>query len=129
VEDTVRLARRVDHPSLGVTFNLCHWMMTDGTELEARLDAAMPHLLMVTLNGADEGAKDWAHLIQPLDAGTFNVGHLLRLLRHKGYTGPFGLQHFGIGGDARANLQRSMTAWRRLQAEGHGTTDGAADPK
>lgn len=125
VEDTVRLARRVDHPSLGVTFNLCHWMMTDGTELEARLDAAMPHLFVVTLNGADEGAKSWAKLIQPLDAGTFDVGRLLRLLRRKGYTGPFGLQHFGIGGDARTHLERSMTAWRHL----HETTDKAADPE
>lgn len=125
VEDTVRLAKRVDHPSLGVTFNLCHWLMTDGTELEARLDAAMPHLFMVTVNGSGEGAKDWAHLIQPLDAGTFDVANLLRMLRRKGYTGPFGLQHFGIGGDARINLERSISAWRRL----HETTDKAADPE
>lgn len=123
VEDAVRLARRVDHPALGVTFNLCHWLMTDGAELEARLEAAMPYLWVVTLNGADEGAKDWARLIQPLDAGTFDTGRLLRLLRDQGYKGPVGLQHFGIPGDARTNLQRSMNAWRRL----HASTDGATE--
>ena len=31
-----------------------------------------------------------------------------------GYKGPIGLQCFGIGGDAREHLARSMTAWRKL---------------
>ena len=115
VEDAVRLARQVERKNLGVTFNLCHWLMADGTDLEARLELARPYLLVVTLNGADSGSKEWGRLIQPLDSGTFDVGRLLTKLGQLDYHGPVGLQHYGITGDVRANLQRSLNAWRALQ--------------
>lgn len=116
-EDAVRVAKQVNHPNLGVTFNLCHWLMADGKDLDATLTAAKPHLMAVTINGADEGAKDWGRLIQPLDRGSFKVGRVLKKLDDLGWHGPVGLQHFGIGGDAKDNLGRSMDAWRRLQKE------------
>jgi len=116
VEDAVRVARQVDSKNLGVTFNLCHWLMVDGKDLDASLKNALPHLFVVTINGAATGAKDWGKLIQPLDSGTFDVGRLLAKLKDLGFAGPIGLQHFGIQGDARANLQRSMNAWQLLQA-------------
>ena len=31
------------------------------------------------------------------------------------YAGPIGLQGYGIKGDCRANLKRSITAWRKMQ--------------
>ncbi|MFZ9938515.1 MAG: sugar phosphate isomerase/epimerase family protein [Luteolibacter sp.] len=114
-EDAVRLAKAVNHKHLGVTFNLCHWLKVDGKDLEARLKEAMPYLMVVTVNGADAGARDWGKLIQPLDSGDFDIGQLLAILKNLDYQGPFGLQHFGIRGDVRANLQRSMAAWRKLQ--------------
>ncbi|MEI7911266.1 MAG: family 16 glycoside hydrolase [Verrucomicrobiota bacterium] len=116
VDDALRVARQVERKNLGVTFNLCHWLMVDGTDLDARLQAALPYLFVVTLNGADVGAKDWGKLIQPLDSGTFEVSRVLAKLSELGFAGPVGLQHYGIPGDARANLQRSMNAWQRLQA-------------
>jgi sugar phosphate isomerase/epimerase len=115
VEDAVRLARQVERKNFGVTFNLCHWLMVDGKNLDARLKEARPHLFVVTLNGADTGGKDWGRLIQPLDSGTYDTAVLLDKLQKIDYQGPVGLQHFGIQGDARANLQRSMDGWRRMQ--------------
>jgi hypothetical protein len=53
-------------------------------------------------------------LIQPLDRGTYDVSQVLRLLRGMNYTGPIGLQHYGIGGDVRENLEHSMVGWKRL---------------
>ena len=114
VEDAVRLAAKVDRKNLGVTFNLCHWLMVDGKDLAASLKAAQPYLLCVTINGADAGGRNWTQLIQPLDRGTYDVSQLLRLLHTMKYTGPIGLQHYGIGGDARENLEHSMAAWKRL---------------
>jgi len=35
-------------------------------------------------------------------------------LKDSGYTGPIGLQGYGIGGNAYENLKRSMNAWRQL---------------
>jgi len=115
VDDAVRLARQVERKNLGVTFNLCHWLMVDGKDLDARLKEARPFLLAVTLNGADTGAKDWGKLIQPLDAGSYPVASLLDQLRALDYQGPVGLQHYGIQGDAGVNLQRSMNAWRSMR--------------
>jgi sugar phosphate isomerase/epimerase len=114
VEDAVRLAEKVQRKNLGVTFNLCHWLMVDGKDLVATLKTAQPYLLSVTINGADVGGTSWKELIQPLDRGTYDVSELLRLLGKIEYTGPIGLQHYGIGGDARENLKHSMQAWKRL---------------
>ena len=116
VEDSTRLARAVDRPNLGTTFNLCHWLKVDGQDLEKRLEEAGKHLFVVTINGADAAGKDWKTLIQPLDAGDFPVSRVLAQLDRMGYAGPVGLQHFGIGGDSAVNLRRSMEAWRRLTA-------------
>lgn len=114
VEDAVRLAAKVNRKNLGVTFNLCHWLMVDGKDLAASLKAARPYLFCVTINGADAGGTSWKELIQPLDRGTYDVSQVLHLLRKMKYTGPIGLQHYGIVGDARENLEHSMEAWQRL---------------
>ena len=53
VDDGTRLARAVDRPNLGTTFNLCHWLKVDGQDLEKRLEEAGKHLFVVTINGAD----------------------------------------------------------------------------
>ncbi len=117
IEDAMRIANQVDQPNLGVTFNLCHWLKVDGKDLDARLELARPRLFVVTLNGADTGVDDWGHLIQPLGSGNFDTAHLLAKLKDIGFTGPIGLQHYGIPGDARTNLQRSMDAWRTLHGD------------
>ena len=114
VEDAVRLARKVNRKNLGVTFNLCHWLMVDGKDIAASLKAAQPYLFCVTINGANAGGTSWKELIQPLDRGTYDVSQVLRLLRRMKYTGPIGLQHYGIGGDARENLEHSMEGWKEL---------------
>ena len=55
IQDCVRLAKAVDRKNLGVTFNLCHFLKVDGKNLEQRLEEALPHLFVVTINGADLG--------------------------------------------------------------------------
>ena len=114
VEDAARLAEQVKRKNLGVTFNLCHWLMVDGKDLAASLKAAQPYLFSVTINGADASGTNWNKLIQPLDRGTYDVSQVLRLLHKMNYSGPIGLQHYGIGGNARENLEHSMAGWRRL---------------
>lgn len=114
-EDAVRVAKKVDRKNVGVTFNLCHWLRVDDEKnMKSLIELAMPHLFVVTINGADSGGKDWKTLIQTLDRGTFDMRRFLRTLYDSGYTGPIGFQGYGIGGDARDNLQRTMNAWRKL---------------
>ncbi len=115
VEDAIRVAKKVDRKNVGVTFNLCHWLRTDDEKnMKSLIKSAMPHLFVVSINGADSGGKDWKQLIQTLDRGSFNMLRFLKVLKKTGYTGPIGLQGYGIGGDAYENLKRSMSAWRKL---------------
>ncbi len=115
VEDAIRVAKKVDRKNVGVTFNLCHWLKTDDEKnMKSLIKSAMPHLFVVSINGADSGGKDWKQLIQTLDHGSFNILRFLKALKKSGYTGPIGLQGYGIGGDAYENLKRSMSAWRKL---------------
>ena len=117
VEDAVRLAKKVDRPNVGVMFNLCHCLKVDGPEnIAARLEAAAPHLMVVTINGADLDGENWDQLIQTLDRGTFDVGRFVKTLHDLGYTGPIGLQCYGVKGDKYENLKRSMGAWRDIRA-------------
>jgi sugar phosphate isomerase/epimerase len=118
VEDAVRVARKADRPNVGAMFNLCHWLkIADESQLTPLLETAMPHLFAVTINGTDTGAEiksgkgNW---IQPLDAGSYDIYGFLRTLKGLGYAGPIGLQCYGIQGDAREHLTRSIAAWRSL---------------
>jgi len=102
-------------------FNLCHWLKVDEEKnLEPLLKLAMPRLFVVTINGADSGAgrpAGWDRLIQPLDRGSFDLHGFVKTLKRLGYAGPIGLQCYGIRGDAREHLARSMAAWRELSAK------------
>ncbi len=118
-EDALRVAQQVDRPNVGVMFNLCHWLKVDDERnLKPLLQSAAPRLFAVTINGSDRGADIRAgkgQWIAPLDTGSFDLPGLLKTLKELGYTGPIGLQCWGIPGDARDHLSRSIAAWGRLQ--------------
>jgi len=118
VEDAVRVANKADRENVGAMFNLCHWLKVDDEKnLQRVLKLAGAKLMAVTINGADGGlgrGGGWGKLIQPLGSGSFDVAGLLRTLKKLGYTGPIGLQCYGLKGDAREHLTKSIAAWRKL---------------
>lgn len=119
VDDAIRFAEKTGDPDLGVMFNLCHFLkLQDETELGDVLTRSKARLRCVSINGADSGCRggDWKRLIQTLDRGTFDVAKVLRALDAIGYRGPIGFQGYGIGGDAKDNLRRTIDAWRALSA-------------
>ena len=119
VDDALRLVEKVNRPNVGATFNLCHWLKVEGDrDPKPVLKAALPHLFFVTINGADNGdtrTMNWKRLIQPLGDGSYEVGGLLRILKELNYSGPVGFQGFGIQGDSRTILGKTMAAWRQLE--------------
>jgi sugar phosphate isomerase/epimerase len=119
-EDALRVATKVNRPNVGATFNLCHWLAVEGNrDPNSVLQEALSRLSFVSINGADvpNGQKpDWSKLIQPLDAGTFDVTNFVKSLKALGYNGPIGFQGYGIRGDSREILSRSMAAWRKMNA-------------
>ena len=117
VDDAVRVAEKVDRPNVGVMFNLCHWLRVDPSrDYKSLLRKAMPRLWAISLNGADahDDKPGWDHYIQPLDKGDFDMATFLKTLKELGYKGPIGLQCYGIGGDTREHLARSLAAWKSL---------------
>ena len=114
----MEMIAKVDHPNLGVMFNLCHFLKNENVDdLEMRIEKAGSRLFAVSTAGADLGGKGWNDLIKPLDQGTFPQKRLLRALRKIGYEGPVGLQCYAVPGDKRTNLKKSIAAWKRVLAE------------
>lgn len=113
VEDVVRVARAAARRNLGVAVNLYHWLKTDTRrDLDATAALARPHLFLLTVNGTTaEGS------LENLGSGGYDVAEFLRAFRRLGFTGPVGLQCYGIKGDPRDNLRQSMAAWKRIAAE------------
>jgi len=115
-EDALRIIYEAKEKNLGMTFNLCHWLMCDGVaNLRAVLQESMPHLYVASINGADPHGG-WNRLIQPLGDGSYNVEGFLKMLIGMGYRGPIGLQGYQIPGEPETNLRRSMRAWRVMSA-------------
>jgi hypothetical protein len=74
-----------------------------------------PSLAMVTINGAtDQPGPLWGNYIKRLGDGDYDVTAVLRALAAVNYTGPVGLQSYGLTGDPRENLTASMRAWKAL---------------
>jgi len=119
VEDAMRVAEKLNRPDVGVTFNLCHWLKVEGADRDALpvLKAALPRLMFVTINGADNGdtkTLGWDRLIQPLGSGSYDVGAFMAEVRRAGFVGPVGFQGYGIKQDPREVLGRTMAAWRHF---------------
>ncbi len=119
--DALRLLKQLKRPTVGIMFNLCHYLATDSEKnLRPTLQSIKPHLLAVSISGSDSadqiqsGTGNW---IQPLGHGSFNMPAFLTTLKDIGYTGPIGLQCYGLPGDARQHLSQSIAAWHKLTRE------------
>ena len=119
IEDVVRLVKKADRPNIGVTFTFCHFQAVEGLEnLDRALELAKPWLDMVTINGTsgyDPGKREaW---IQVLGEGSYDMTKVLKALRGIDYRGPVGIIAYGIRGDRRELLDRSMKGWKELSAK------------
>ncbi len=117
VDDGVRLAKKINRRNVGTVFNLCHFLKKDETEkLEEKLKNAIPHLFLVSINGADKGdthQMGWDRLIQPLGRGDYDVLNVLEILKESGYKNPVGLQCYNIKGQPEEFLPESVAAWKK----------------
>jgi sugar phosphate isomerase/epimerase len=113
---TIDVVGKVNHPQVGYQFNLCHWLMVEGQrDFRPLLRQNPDKLFGVSISGATLGAKTWTNgLIRPLDEGDFDFRPLLATLDEIGYRAPVGQQCFGVRGDPRDYLARSIKVWREL---------------
>jgi sugar phosphate isomerase/epimerase len=118
IEDVVRLAKQVNRKNVGVTFTFCHFLALDSDKnLDRAIELARPYLNMVTINGTNGyDAKNFSAWIKTLDQGSFDVSRVLKALRKFDYRGPIGVICYGIHGDRREILARSMKGWKEISA-------------
>jgi sugar phosphate isomerase/epimerase len=111
---TLEVVKKVDHPQVGANFNLCHWLKVDRQrDYVPLLKAHAGKIFVVTLCGAQRDSEAWTNgLIQPLDRGDFDNPRLLATLREVGYEGPIGLMCYGVPGEPREHLARSIKTWK-----------------
>jgi sugar phosphate isomerase/epimerase len=115
--DAVRLAAGYDDPALGITFAAFHWYAVVGEDLPGALAGVAPYLGMVNTNGSrPQSGTYFPATIEPIGDGEFDNFHLLGLLREVGYTGPLGVQSYGIGGDPYVHFGRSRDAVRDIES-------------
>jgi sugar phosphate isomerase/epimerase len=121
IEDCLRLTKKINRRNVGAIFNLCHYLKADEKDLlEKKLVKAIPYLAAVSINGCDDGntrEMGWDRLIQPLGKGTFDVLHVLRILKANNYTGPIGLQCYNLPGEPDDFLMSSMETWKKYLKE------------
>jgi len=118
MDQAMELIEKVDHPNLGVMFNLCHFLKSeDPATLESVLLKAGNRLFAVSTSGADTAGTEWNALIQPLNQGDFPQKRLFATLQLLNFQGPVALQCYGVKGDKKDNLEKSMTAWRAILDE------------
>lgn len=119
VEDSYRLAQKINRENVGSVFNLCHFLKTDSEEnLEKVMNLTLPKLFAVSISGADGGDTKnmgWVRLIQPLGKGTFDVYRVVEMLADKGYRGPIGIQCFNLKGAPEPYLTQSSEVWKSFK--------------
>ncbi len=120
LEQATRVADAIDHPSLGVCFNLCHFLkQNDARDLPAKLRAAKHRIKLVTINGAGVGdtrSMGWDKLIQPINHGDFDLKTLLDLICIQlQFKGPIFVQCYNLKAPARTILQETFDKWQHLK--------------
>ncbi len=115
IPQALKLIKQVNHPNLGVMFNLCHFLKSENpADLEKTIQTAGSRIFAASTCGADTNGKNWNKLIQPLDSGTFDQTRLFKALKSINFKGAVGIQCYAVKGDKRNNLKRSITAWKKI---------------
>ena len=119
IDHIVKLVNMIDRDNVGAIFNVCHFLKAEGEQhLKDKLLKVLPHLFLVSINGADSGntkEMGWDQLIQPLGDGTFNTYQVVKILWDHGYEGPIGIQCYNVDQDCRLALYKSMSTWRKFK--------------
>lgn len=114
--DALRICQAVNHPALGISFNAYHWYALGNRDIHATLATMAPYLRAANICGSrmNPAGSPMPATIELIDQGELDMFVVLCALRHVGYTGPIGLQGFGIGGDVYSKLRHSRHVFRDL---------------
>ncbi len=125
-EDAIRVSEKVNRRNFGMTFNLCHFLAHSYREkidpVKRFPDLAkesLPYLFAISFNGASAKPSDenhiWNSFIQPLGDGNYDTYLYLKTFLDLNFSGPIGLQTYGIKQPSDVHLKESMDTWKRYK--------------
>lgn len=114
--DAARICAQYPHPRLGIAFTAYHWYASGQRNLAQTLSLITPWLKTANICGSRmlPPGQAMAASIELIQSGELDVFAVLCQLKAIGYTGPIGLQGYGIGGDVYHNLRTSIQSLRDL---------------
>ncbi|MEQ6120180.1 TIM barrel protein [Reichenbachiella sp. MALMAid0571] len=123
-EDAIRVSEKVNRRNFGMTFNLCHFLAHSYREkidpvkrFPELAKESMPYLFAISFNGATATPTDdnhiWDSFIQPLGDGNYDSYLYLKTFLDLGFSGPVGLQTYGIKQPSDVHLKKSMDTWKK----------------
>ncbi len=111
-ENELRILDRLRVANAGIVYNLHHGH-AHLDRFGSLMDAMLPHLLAVNLNGMVRGGDAMGKKILPVGQGDEDL-RLLREIRDSGYRGPIGVLNHQTDVDAEVGLRRNLEGLRRL---------------
>ena len=120
IETCMEIIEKADRKNLGIGFTLCHYLKVYGHQnVESTLRMMGKHLKLVLLNGANQYDKpldgmSFKGLILPLNAGTFDLKRVFKVLDEINYGGPIIVQAYQIKMKDEANLRLAMETLKKL---------------
>jgi hypothetical protein len=110
------ICTKYPHPRLGIAFTAFHWYASGQRDLVATLHLIAPWLKSANICGSRmlPPGNTLPASIELIDRGELDLFVVLCHLKAIGYTGPIGLQGYGIGGDVYHNLRTSINTFRDL---------------
>ena len=120
VEDSLDVIEKADRENLFTSLHLHQELRAGNHErLDEIVARAASRSRLCTISGANlpdainRGSRDWSDVVQPLSESAFDVEAFYRLLSKHGYSGPIGLQNFGIPGDPKIHHRESLALLRQ----------------
>lgn len=125
-EDAIRVSKKVNRRNFGMTFNLCHFLAHSYREkidpikrFPELAKESLPYLFAISFNGASARPTDenhiWNSFIQPLGDGNYDSYFYLKTFLDLGFSGPVGLQTYGIKQPSDVHLKKSMDTWKKYK--------------
>jgi sugar phosphate isomerase/epimerase len=117
-EDAVRLCRKLNHPNLGIVFCGPHWYAAGGGDIDLTLEEVAPYIKQANLAGSRRHSLGWGGVatVEPLDRGELDNFAMLGALKKIGFDGMIGFEGWGWGSDIYKKLDRSLKAFRDMEA-------------
>ena len=124
-EQAKALLPQINRTNVKISIHLCHEIMAgNGARIAAVVAAVKNDIVLASISGSSIAVypdDNWAHQIQPLDMGDYDIRPFLQALADAGYSGPIELHTYNLGdpGEVPAptdHLTRSMRKWRTLVA-------------